>query len=117
MDENDSLRGSAYGSNDVSSTERSRRVPGRTQALSYTIWLVLLLLLLINLTSGISTIPLNRLLEKRLCRIYYDTDDDVNEELCKVDRVQQDLAWIVGFLETLWIVGGKSNIVLKLTLM
>lgn len=73
----------------------------------YAIWLVLFLLLLVNLTSGISNIPLNRLLERRLCRAYYDSDHDVDEQLCKVDNVQQDLAWIMGSFETLWVVGGK----------
>ncbi|KAI1364021.1 hypothetical protein F5Y08DRAFT_340101 [Xylaria arbuscula] len=69
------------------------------------IWLVLFLLLLVNLTSGISNIPLNRLLERRLCRAYYGADHDVDEQLCKVDSVQQDLAWIMGSFETLWVVG------------
>ncbi|KAI2631242.1 hypothetical protein GGS21DRAFT_523993 [Xylaria nigripes] len=71
----------------------------------YVIWLVFLLLLLINLTNGISNIPLNRLLERRLCRAYYEADHDIDEELCKVDSVQQGLAWIMGAFETLWIVG------------
>ncbi|KAI0516893.1 major facilitator superfamily domain-containing protein [Xylaria bambusicola] len=81
--------------------------PNRDPRLSrrYAIWLVLFLLLLVNLTNGISNIPLNRLLERRLCRAYYDADHDVDEQLCKVDSVQQDLAWIMGSFETLWVVG------------
>lgn len=71
------------------------------------IGLVLLLLLSVTLTNGISAIPLNRLLEQRLCRAYYGSDHDVEEKLCKVDSVQQDLAWIMGSFDTLWIVGGK----------
>ncbi|KAI1438057.1 hypothetical protein GGR50DRAFT_691533 [Xylaria sp. CBS 124048] len=71
----------------------------------YVIWLVLLLLLLVNLTNGITNIPLNRLLERRLCRAYYDADHDLDEELCKIDSVQQNLAWILGAFETLRIVG------------
>lgn len=49
------------------------------------------------------------MLERRLCRIYYDTDHDVDEALCKEDGIQQDLAWIMGAFETLWIVGGKLD--------
>ncbi|KAI0397533.1 major facilitator superfamily domain-containing protein [Xylariaceae sp. FL0594] len=107
MAEDGSNQEPIYRSNDISPTAGSHHVfrHTRVKASTHAIWLVLLLLLLINLTSGISIIPLNRLLERCLCRIYYDTTDDINEELCKVDRVQQDLAWIVGILETLWIVG------------
>ncbi|KAI3325380.1 hypothetical protein HD806DRAFT_446559 [Xylariaceae sp. AK1471] len=105
MDENDSVRGSVLDSHHFTSNERQLPIAHRTQPSRYAIWLVLLLLLLVNLTNGISNIPLNRLLERRLCRIYYDTEHDVDEELCKVDRVQQDLAWIMGVFETLWIVG------------
>ncbi|KAI1817016.1 hypothetical protein GGS20DRAFT_120423 [Poronia punctata] len=105
MEDEDDLQASAYDSNDVSSNGSYRPVSHRLHRSPRGIWLVLLLLLLVNLTNGITSIPLSRLLERRLCRIYYDTDGDVDEELCKVDKVQQDLAWIVGFFETLWIVG------------
>ncbi|KAI1340647.1 hypothetical protein F5Y15DRAFT_379460 [Xylariaceae sp. FL0016] len=72
---------------------------------------LLAVLLLINLTSSITTLPLNRLIEKRLCRDFYDTDHDVSEDLCKVDRVQSDLAKIMGAVETLWIAGGNCILV------
>jgi hypothetical protein len=107
MDENDNLLGSTLESHHDTSSGRQQPNDHHTQPSRSAIWLILLLLLLISLTTGISNIPLNRLLERRLCRTYYDTDYDVDEELCKVDRIQQDLAWIMGVFETLWIVGGK----------
>ncbi|KAK4159212.1 major facilitator superfamily domain-containing protein [Cladorrhinum sp. PSN259] len=58
-------------------------------------------------------LPLNRVIERRLCRDYYAATDpsafgpdgEVNEELCKIDTVQKKLAWIQGAMETAWIVG------------
>jgi hypothetical protein len=71
------------------------------------------LLLLINLATSLYQLPLNRVIEGRLCRDYYrehepsliDPDGGVDESLCKIDPVQQDLAWIQGIMETTWIVG------------
>ncbi|KAI0534216.1 major facilitator superfamily domain-containing protein [Xylaria digitata] len=100
MDQDDSIRSLASDDSRTIISSRGRQYPSR-----YAIWPVLFLLLLVNLTSGISNIPLNRLLERRLCRAYYDSDQDVDEQLCKVDSVQQDLAWIMGSFETLWVVG------------
>ncbi|TGJ78236.1 hypothetical protein E0Z10_g10529 [Xylaria hypoxylon] len=100
MYQNDSSQGSASNNARIMTPSRGRQYPSR-----YAIWPVLFLLLLVNLTNGISIIPLNRLLERRLCRAYYDSDHDVDEQLCKEDGVQQDLAWIMGFFDTLWIVG------------
>ncbi|KAI1305051.1 major facilitator superfamily domain-containing protein [Xylaria venustula] len=100
MDHDDSIQSTDVDGTRDFTRSRSRRLPSR-----YAIWLVLFLLLLVNLTNGITNIPLNRLLERRLCRAYYNTDHDVDEKLCKVDSVQQDLAWIMGSFETLWIVG------------
>ncbi|KAI0096768.1 major facilitator superfamily domain-containing protein [Nemania sp. FL0031] len=105
MDDNiDNPQDAGFGSQSVVRSHRRRR-QSLTQPSRYAIWLVLFLLLLVNLTNGISNIPLNRLLERRLCRTYYDSDRDVDEKLCKVDSIQQDLAWIMGAFETLWIVG------------
>ncbi|KAL7619770.1 hypothetical protein AAE478_010312 [Parahypoxylon ruwenzoriense] len=76
---------------------------------------LLALLLLVNLAQSLYQLPLNRVVERRLCREYYGTHDpsvvdpdgdgNVDEGLCKVDAVQQKLAWITGSMETLWIVG------------
>ncbi|ROW09881.1 hypothetical protein VPNG_06294 [Cytospora leucostoma] len=70
-------------------------------------------LLLVNLAASLYQLPLNRVVEGRLCREFYEQHDpsrlgpdgDVNEELCKVDIVQQGLGRIQGAMETVWIVG------------
>ncbi|KAI0475043.1 MFS general substrate transporter [Xylariaceae sp. FL0804] len=86
-------------------------VPGDSVAPRYrretgaTIMPLLVLLLLVNLTTGLTNLPLNRLLETRLCRSYYDVHHDVSEDLCKVDEVQQNLARLMGAVETLWVAG------------
>lgn len=72
------------------------------------------LVLLVNLSMSLYQLPLNRVIERRLCRDYYSTreppsydpDGDISENLCKVDDVQRELAWIQGAMETAWIVGG-----------
>jgi hypothetical protein len=76
---------------------------------------LLTLMLLVNLAASLYQLPLNRVVERRLCREYYAVHDPsliapdghVEEKLCKVDEVQQGLAWIQGVMETAWIVGGK----------
>ncbi|KAI0409121.1 major facilitator superfamily domain-containing protein [Xylaria palmicola] len=109
MDEHDhgGVQGPAFRPHESTPHRRWQTAAHTTRQVAsrYAIWLILFLLLLVSLTNGISNIPLNRLLERRLCRAYYDTGHDVEEELCKVDSVQKDLAWIMGAFETLWIVG------------
>lgn len=76
---------------------------------------LLALLLLVNLAASLYQLPLNRLVERRLCHEYYEEhqpsarnpDDNIPEELCKLNGIQQDLGWIQGAMETAWIVGGK----------
>ncbi|KAH6889764.1 major facilitator superfamily domain-containing protein [Thelonectria olida] len=58
-------------------------------------------------------LPLNRLIEKRLCQDYYASTDpsvigpdgSVDEQLCKIDLVQKGLGRIQGVMETIWIGG------------
>lgn len=109
MDENDAILGPATATHSTIQNRRWQPLARVLQPSRSAIWLVLFLLLLVNLTNGISNLPLSRMLERRLCRIYYDTDHDVDEALCKKDGIQQDLAWIMGAFETLWIVGGKRD--------
>ncbi|CAG9948111.1 unnamed protein product [Clonostachys rosea f. rosea IK726] len=74
---------------------------------------VLLLLLLVNLAMSLYQLPLNRVIERRLCRDYYSSTDpvklqpggSVDESLCKIPEVQQSLGSIQGVMETTWIVG------------
>lgn len=73
------------------------------------------LVLLVNLSMSLYQLPLNRVIERRLCREYYaaadptvfDPHGEVSEDLCKIDAVQSELAWIQGAMETAWIVGGR----------
>jgi hypothetical protein len=75
---------------------------------------LLALMLLINLSASLYQLPLNRVIERQLCREYFathdpgvvDHDGGVDEQLCKVGEIQQELAWIQGVMETAWIVGG-----------
>lgn len=71
------------------------------------------LLLLVNLSMSLYQLPINRVIERRLCQEYYadhnsgvDPARDIDERMCKVDDVQRELAWIQGAMETAWIVGG-----------
>jgi hypothetical protein len=75
---------------------------------------LLAVLLCINLAASLYQLPLNRVVEKRLCYEYYAAnnpsrigkDGDIPEHLCKVDDVQQGLGRIQGIMDTIWIVGG-----------
>ncbi|KUI62778.1 hypothetical protein VP1G_09900 [Cytospora mali] len=70
-------------------------------------------LLLVNLAASLYQLPLNRVVERRLCQEFYSEHDpsklgpdgSVEEELCKVDVVQQGLGRIQGAMDTIWIVG------------
>ncbi|KAI0127581.1 major facilitator superfamily transporter [Xylariales sp. AK1849] len=74
---------------------------------------LLALLLLVNLSTSLYQLPLNRVIERRLCREYYAEHDpsqighdgSIVEDQCKVDEIQKGLAWILGAMETAWIVG------------
>lgn len=78
-----------------------------------TIAALLGLLLLVNLAASLYQLPLNRVIERRLCHEYYAENDPaviqpdgtILEELCKVDLVQQGLGRIQGTMDTLWVVG------------
>ncbi|KAH6652010.1 major facilitator superfamily transporter [Truncatella angustata] len=88
------------------STPRIRRSRAAISAL-------LGLLLLVNLATSLYQLPLNRVVESRLCRDYYrekepsrfGPDDSISEDLCKLDDVQKSLAWIQGAMDTAWIIG------------
>ncbi|GKT47569.1 uncharacterized protein ColSpa_07750 [Colletotrichum spaethianum] len=96
---------SPYAAANSSSSSRKPRKAG--------IGALLALVLLVNLAASLYQLPLSRVIERRLCREHYlvtdpsvvDRDGNVEERLCKVDGVQQGLAWIQGTMETAWIVG------------
>ena len=96
----------------VNSIPRRRRQPPKTA-----IGAVLILVLLVNLAMSLYQLPLNRVIERRLCEEYYAKSDPpalrpdggVDEKLCKINVIQQDLGWIQGAMETIWVVGGKFS--------
>ncbi|KAF2030312.1 hypothetical protein EK21DRAFT_65893 [Setomelanomma holmii] len=67
------------------------------------IWPLLILLILIHLSTVLYTIPLNRVIELRLCQSHYSTANPP-EKLCKIDEIQRQLAWIQGIMETTLVV-------------
>ncbi|KAI0104637.1 major facilitator superfamily domain-containing protein [Nemania sp. FL0031] len=69
---------------------------------------ILLLLALNNLALRLLNLPLNRVIELRYCNDYYRKHDpfviepggQIDEGLCKIDPVQQKLAWLEAFIGT-----------------
>lgn len=74
---------------------------------------LLALVALVNLAWSLYHLPLNRVIERRLCHDFYlDTDPSavgqdgsVPEELCKLDGIQQGLGSMMGIMETGWVAG------------
>jgi hypothetical protein len=72
------------------------------------------LLILVNLSAVLYTLPVNRVIELRLCQEHYKlhepsvipTDGVIPETLCKIDEVQGRLAWLQGIMETTLVVCG-----------
>ena len=75
---------------------------------------LILLLILVHLASVLYTLPLNRVIESRLCSEHYaqhapsslQPDGSVPEKLCKIDEIQRQLAWLQGIMETTLVVCG-----------
>ena len=92
----------------------SRRLQARRHARP--IAPVLALVLLVNLSMSLYQLPLNRLIERRLCSDYYRSTDpsliqpdgSIDEKLCKVDEIGKSLGRIQGIMETLWVSGGEK---------
>lgn len=75
---------------------------------------LVLLLVLVHLSAVLYTLPLNRVIELRLCQAHYELrdpstiqpDGSIPEKLCKIDDVQRRLAWLQGTMETTLVVCG-----------
>src|SRR5690242_5170635 len=75
---------------------------------------LIVLLILVHLSAVLYTLPLNRVIELRLCQDHYENHDPtlipqhgtIPEKLCKIDEVQQRLAWLQGIMETTLVVCG-----------
>ncbi|KAF2022076.1 hypothetical protein BU24DRAFT_417727 [Aaosphaeria arxii CBS 175.79] len=87
--------------------------PASIVAVRSSIWPLLVLLTLINLANSLYTLPLNRVVERGLCREHYAQhgpdptsfpDGTIPEQFCKIDEVQKQLAWIQGIMETTLVV-------------
>ncbi|KAF9699066.1 hypothetical protein EKO04_003141 [Ascochyta lentis] len=73
---------------------------------------LIVLLILVHLSAVLYTLPLNRIIELRLCQEHYElhdpsvirNDGSVPEKLCKIDEVQRGLAWLQGIMETTLVV-------------
>jgi hypothetical protein len=80
-----------------------------------TLWILLLLLGMQLLATKLMNLPLNRVIELRYCQEYYQLHDpsviddggNVPEQLCKLDYIQQRLAWMQGTLDILHALCGK----------
>lgn len=80
------------------------------------IWPLILTVLLIYLSQALYTLPINRVIEFRLCQEHYLPwdpsvildDGSIPEKLCKIDDVQRSLAWLQGVMETTQVVGGTD---------
>ncbi|KAL8352630.1 hypothetical protein RB601_002787 [Gaeumannomyces tritici] len=78
---------------------------------------LLSILLSVNLAMSLYQLPLNRVIERRLCNDHYLKKGaskpgfapvgggDIAEDLCKVDEVQQGLARIQQIMDVAWILG------------
>ncbi|KAF2756243.1 hypothetical protein EJ05DRAFT_95028 [Pseudovirgaria hyperparasitica] len=74
---------------------------------------LLVLLLFVNFAQGLYTLPLNKIIEQRLCREYYQeydpshvqADGTIDESMCKISQIQSRLATLQGIMETTWTIG------------
>ena len=91
------------------------------QGLPSSVFIILVLLGLQNLGLKVMHLPLNRLIEIRFCQEYYEAHapsvipslGDIPESLCKVDSIQQRLAWLFGTIETVHIIIGIYFVLIK----
>ncbi|KAJ4992769.1 major facilitator superfamily transporter [Stagonosporopsis vannaccii] len=73
---------------------------------------LIVLLVLVHLSAVLYTLPLNRVIELRLCQDHYQHHNPtlipkhgtIPEKLCKIDEIQQRLAWLQGIMETTLVV-------------
>ncbi|KAF2856680.1 hypothetical protein T440DRAFT_5780 [Plenodomus tracheiphilus IPT5] len=79
---------------------------------NHSIWPLICLLILVHLASVLYSLPLNRVIELRLCQQHYEHNDPsliqpngfIPEKLCKINDIQRQLAWLQGIMETTLVV-------------
>ncbi|CAO2657320.1 Nn.00g034460.m01.CDS01 [Neocucurbitaria sp. VM-36] len=97
---------------DPSSMPSRTPSPARPKLSKHSIWPLVVLLVLVHLATVLYTLPLNRVIELRLCQEHYEhlnwsliaPDGTIPEKLCKIDDVQRKLAWLQGIMETTLVV-------------
>lgn len=97
-------------------SENARNASSDSNRARSTICILLLLLGLQIMAVRIVSLPLNRMIELRYCWEYYTRYDPskieiggkIPEKLCKIDIVQQRLAWMHGSIEMLHTLCGQS---------
>ncbi|KAF2703879.1 hypothetical protein K504DRAFT_507402 [Pleomassaria siparia CBS 279.74] len=92
------------------SRSRSQGSTSSTLPISiYSLWPLLLLLVVTHMGHALYALPLSRVIELRLCQEHYAgqhnpsafrPDGSIPEKMCKVDDVQRQLAWLTGIMET-----------------
>jgi PCFT/HCP family folate transporter-like MFS transporter 1/3 len=69
-----------------------------------TVWLMSLLILFLAGSGSLLSVPQTRLVEDVLCRQYYQDaygpSEPIDEHLCKNAAIQSELAYIMGFSDT-----------------
>ncbi len=64
------------------------------------IYYLIVLMVLLGLEEFVQAAPTIRLLESAICQQHYVTSDNegpINEEICKIDKIQRRLAFIRGW--------------------
>jgi hypothetical protein len=83
--------------------------------------ILIILVLCRSIAVQIMVLPLNRLIESRYCLKYYQDHDpssippdgNIQEHLCKINIIQEQLAWLQGVTETLHLLFGELHVTLR----
>jgi hypothetical protein len=93
------------------------KIIARSRNIPKDLYMLLLLVSVQSLGLKIMYLPLNRLIENRICRDYYlnvepsvvPSNGVVPEHLCKNDAIQQQLATLFGTIESIHLFIGKAQ--------
>jgi hypothetical protein len=99
-------------SRDTSPTRSMSSSSGHLQVPRSSLWPLLLLLTITHMGHALYSLPLNRVIERRLCDEHYakygqsvtGLDGSIPEKMCKIDEVQRQLAMLQGIMETTLVV-------------
>lgn len=103
---------------DDEATQSSSQNDKQSPPLSWTtVTALIVIVACANTATRVVDLPLTRLIESRYCSRYYlehdptviADDGTIPEELCKVDVVQQQLAWLLGCIVTMHVLFGERS--------